>query len=114
MANTFVPAACLQHGATPPSAPLLQPVACRHMQALLRCRGFDLAEEHQCLLVDLQDCALEDLPPCEARDAICMLCCVVPLVLCCAVRLVRCCFANHSASQTRISLSLLPNGWMVP
>ncbi|KAI7841817.1 hypothetical protein COHA_004346 [Chlorella ohadii] len=35
----------------------------KHMQALLRCRGFDLAEEHQCLLVELQDCALEDLPP---------------------------------------------------
>ena len=49
------------------------------MQALLRCRGFDLAEEHQCLLVDIQDCSLEDLPA-----GGCMLCCAVP---CCAALL---------------------------
>ncbi|PRW59375.1 START-like domain [Chlorella sorokiniana] len=34
----------------------------KHMQALLRCCGFDLAEEHQCLLVDIRDCGLEELP----------------------------------------------------
>lgn len=37
-------------------------VACRHMQGLLRCRGYDLADEHRCLLVSLQDCAPEALP----------------------------------------------------
>lgn len=34
----------------------------RHMQSLLRCRGLDLAEEHQCLLVDIRDCGVEELP----------------------------------------------------
>ncbi len=60
----------LQSGATttdPTAHP--QSITRRHMQALLRCRGFDLAEEHQCLLVDLQDCAIEDLPPGEPRCA---------------------------------------------
>jgi hypothetical protein len=32
------------------------------MQALLRARGFDLAEEHRCLLVCLEDTSPEDLP----------------------------------------------------
>lgn len=33
------------------------------MQALLQCRGYDLADERRCLLISLQDCAPEELPP---------------------------------------------------
>jgi hypothetical protein len=35
----------------------------RHLQVLLRCRGFDLAEEHRSLLVLLGDAGVEELPP---------------------------------------------------
>lgn len=33
------------------------------MQGLLHARGFDLADEHKCLLVSLEDCTPEELPP---------------------------------------------------
>ena len=33
------------------------------MQGLLRCRGYDLADEQRCLLITLADCAPEGLPP---------------------------------------------------
>ncbi|KAL4425457.1 hypothetical protein ABPG75_009473 [Micractinium tetrahymenae] len=33
------------------------------MQGLLHARGFDLADEHKCLLVSLEDCTPEQLPP---------------------------------------------------
>ena len=36
------------------------------MQGLLRCRGFDLADEHRCLLVSLDDCAPGGLPAAAA------------------------------------------------
>lgn len=42
----------------PPCPPWLP----RPMQGLLRARGFDLADEHRCLLVSLSDCAPEQLP----------------------------------------------------
>ena len=32
------------------------------MQALLRARGYDLADEHRCLLVSMEDCTPEQLP----------------------------------------------------
>lgn len=33
------------------------------MQGLLHCRGYDLADEHRCLLITIDDCAPEALPP---------------------------------------------------
>lgn len=65
--------AFLTHSAMPaltaPPAPAAHPLPARHMQALLRCRGLDLADERQCLLVSIEDCAVEELPPGGCRAA---------------------------------------------
>lgn len=66
--GSALPHAVCRRSRTPfTKQPALLPPSCtppgRPMQGLIHARGFDLADEHKCLLVSLEDCTPEQLPP---------------------------------------------------